>query len=85
MRNSLALTATVLALAWAAPASAQMCGGSTTGATASAQHTGGGTCGMMGGAARPVAASRSHGRNPRARPTGPARDRRLPVLPAVWR
>jgi hypothetical protein len=53
MRNSLALTATVLALAWAAPASAQMCGGSpsTTGATASAP-AGGGMCGMMGRSAQ---------------------------------
>ena len=49
MRSTLALTATVLALAWAAPAAAQMCGGSpsTTGATASAPATGGGMmCGM---------------------------------------
>jgi hypothetical protein len=46
MRNSLALTATVLALAWAAPASA-MCGGSpsTTGTTASTSG-GGMMCGM---------------------------------------
>jgi hypothetical protein len=53
MRHALALTATVLALAWAAPASAQMCGGSpsTTGATASAQ-AGGGMCGMMGRSAQ---------------------------------
>ena len=55
MRNSLALTATVLALAWAAPASAQMCGG-TTGATASANTPAAGG-GMMCGAARPVAAT----------------------------
>ncbi len=49
MRSTLALTATVLALAWAAPASAQTCGGSpsTIGATASAPATGGGMmCGM---------------------------------------
>jgi len=53
MRHALALSATVLALAWAAPASAQMCGGSpsTTGATASAP-TGGGMCGMMGRSAQ---------------------------------
>lgn len=46
MRHSLALTAALAALAWAAPASAQMCGGSpsTTGATAN----GGGMCGMTG-------------------------------------
>jgi hypothetical protein len=49
MRQSLALTATLLALAWAAPASAQMCGGQTTGSTAVAPATDGGTgmCGMM--------------------------------------
>jgi hypothetical protein len=50
MRSTLALTATVLVLAWAAPASAQMCGGGqATGATASASTpaTGGGMmCGM---------------------------------------
>jgi hypothetical protein len=53
MRHALALSATVLALAWAAPASAQMCGGSpsTTGATASAP-AGGGMCGMMGRSAQ---------------------------------
>ena len=53
MRHALALTATVLALAWAAPAAAQMCGGSpsTTGATASAP-AGGGMCGMMGRSAQ---------------------------------
>jgi hypothetical protein len=52
MRHSLALTATVLAIAWAAPASAQMCGGSTTtGATATAP-AGGGMCGMMGRSAQ---------------------------------
>ena len=54
MRSSLAL-ATVLALAWPMPASAQMCGaGQTTGSTAStsAPATGGGMmCGMMGRAA----------------------------------
>jgi hypothetical protein len=54
MRSSLAL-ATVLALAWAMPASAQMCGagqttGPTTGATASAPASGGG-CPMMRSAA----------------------------------
>jgi hypothetical protein len=48
MRSTLALTATVLTLAWAAPASAQMCGGSpsTTGATASTPTSGGMMCGM---------------------------------------
>lgn len=51
MRNSLVLTAAVLSLAWAAPATAQMCGGgqplgSTVGAAA------GGMCGMP---SRPVA------------------------------
>jgi hypothetical protein len=53
MRHALALSATVLAFAWAAPASAQMCGGSpsTTGATATAP-TGGGMCGMMGRSAQ---------------------------------
>jgi hypothetical protein len=57
MRQSLALTATVLALAWAAPASAQMCGaGQTTGSTASASTPAGG--GMMCGmGARPAAAT----------------------------
>ena len=52
MRSTLAFTATILALAWAAPpASAQMCGGSpsTTGATASAPASGG--CPMMRSAA----------------------------------
>jgi hypothetical protein len=48
MRSTLALTATVLALAWAAPASAQMCGGQTTGSTASAGTPAGGG-GMMCG------------------------------------
>src|SRR5215203_4347513 len=53
MRHALALSATVLVLAWAAPASAQMCGGSpsTTGATASAP-AGGGMCGMRGRSAQ---------------------------------
>ncbi len=51
MRSSLALTATVLSLAWAVPASAQMCGAApATGSTASASASGG-MCGMM----RPVA------------------------------
>ena len=51
MRSSLALTS-VLALAWAVPASAQMCGsGQATGATASASG-GGMMCGM---GARPAA------------------------------
>ena len=50
-----ALTATVLAVAWAAPASAQMCGaGQTTGSTASAPAGGGMMCGM---GARPTAAA----------------------------
>ena len=53
MRHALALSATILALAWAAPASARMCGGSpnTTGAIASAP-AGGGMCGMMGRSAQ---------------------------------
>jgi hypothetical protein len=56
MRHSLALTAAVLALAWAAPASAQMCGsGQTTGSTASAPATGGAM--MCGMGARPSAAT----------------------------
>jgi hypothetical protein len=57
MRSTLALTATVLALAWASPASAQMCGGQTTGATASASTpaTGGGA--MMCGASRSTASA----------------------------
>ena len=47
MRSSLALTATVLSLAWAVPASAQMCGAApATGSTASAP-TSSGMCGMM--------------------------------------
>ena len=47
MRSTLALTATVLALAWAAPASAQMCGGSPSTTGASATTAGGGMmCGM---------------------------------------
>jgi hypothetical protein len=48
MRSSLALTATVLALAWTAPASAQMCGGSpsSTGTTAGAPASGGMMCGV---------------------------------------
>ena len=52
MRHSLALTATVLALAWAAPANAQMCGGGqTTGSIASTPASGGGMCGSMSRAA----------------------------------
>jgi hypothetical protein len=55
MRSSLALTATVLAVGWVAPASAQMCGaGQTTGSIASAPAGGGMMCGMS---ARPTAAS----------------------------
>jgi hypothetical protein len=47
MRSSLVLTATVLSLAWAVPASAQMCGAApATGSTASAP-TSSGMCGMM--------------------------------------
>ena len=51
MRSTLALTATILALAWAMPVSAQMCGPGqttslTTGATSSARASGGG-CPMM--------------------------------------
>ena len=47
MRSSLALTATVLSLAWAVPASAQMCGAApTTGSTASAPASGS-MCGSM--------------------------------------
>jgi hypothetical protein len=63
MRISLALTATVLALAWSAPASAQMCGGQTTGLTASASTptSGGGmTCGMGQRAATDPMAEPSH-------------------------
>lgn len=62
MRHNLALTATVLALAWAAPASAQMCGGGqTTGSTASVQSGGGMMCGMTGqrAATDPMAETRS--------------------------
>ena len=53
MRHALALTAALAALAWAAPAPAQMCGGSpsTTGATASVP-AGAGMCGMMGRSAQ---------------------------------
>jgi hypothetical protein len=59
MRNSLALTATVLALAWTAPANAQMCGaGQTTGSTASTSG-GGMMCGMMGRTAADPMAERS--------------------------
>jgi hypothetical protein len=47
MRTPIALTVTVLSLAWAAPAGAQMCGGQTTGSTAST----GMMCGMMNNAA----------------------------------
>jgi hypothetical protein len=49
MRISLVLTAAGLALAWAAPANAQMCGpGQTTGSTASTPgQTGGMGCPMM--------------------------------------
>ena len=62
MRSSLALTATVLSLAWAVPASAQMCGGTpATGSTASAPASGG-MCGMM----RPAAT------DPTAAPSAPS-------------
>ena len=78
MRQSLALTATVLALAWAAPASAQMCGaGQTTGSTASAPAGGGMMCGM---GARRRRRDRPDDRNPLALAT--IRARRMPVLPA---
>ena len=70
MRSTLALTATVLALAWAAPAAAQMCGGSpsTTGATASATTAGGGMmCGMGQRAATdPMAEPSTPSQSPRA-------------------
>jgi hypothetical protein len=74
MRHSLALTATVLALAWAAPASAQMCGGGqTTGSTATAPAPGGGMmCGMMGRAAA------SH---PMAEPSTPSQAQRAGGCP----
>jgi hypothetical protein len=56
MRHALALTATMIALAWSVPASAQMCGGGqATGSTASATATGGGM--MCGAGARPAAAT----------------------------
>ena len=53
MRHALALTATLAALAWAAPpASAQMCGGSPSTTGANASTSGGGMCGMMGRSAQ---------------------------------
>jgi hypothetical protein len=62
MRSSLALTATVLSLAWAVPASTQMCGAApATGSIASAPASGG-MCGMM----RPVAT------NPTTAPSTPS-------------
>jgi hypothetical protein len=69
MRISLALTATVLALASSAPASAQMCGGQTTGSSASASTpTSGG--GMMCGMGQRAAT------DPMAEPSQPAQSQR---------
>jgi hypothetical protein len=69
MRSTLALTVTVLALAWTAPASA-MCGGSpsTTGTTASPPATGGG---MMCGMGQRAAAT-----DPMAEPSTPSQGQR---------
>ena len=56
MRHALALTATVIALAWAVPASAQMCGGGPShGLDRQRDRQGGG---MMCGMRVPGSASR---------------------------
>ena len=47
MRTTLVLAAAVLALGWAAPTSAQMCGGPTSNTGATASASGGGGCPMM--------------------------------------
>lgn len=62
MRTTLALTATLLTLAWVAPASAQMCGSAPAAGSTASTSASGGMCGMM----RPAAT------DPMAVPNTPA-------------